>query len=65
MDVVTFINKLGGPTALARELDVPFTTVAAWRQRGKIPHWRVDKLIEVARAKKVPVPEIFFTREGA
>lgn len=56
MDAKTFIESLGGPTKVAAALDVPFTTVATWSQKNKIPHWRMSSLAELAVRQGKPVP---------
>ena len=56
MAAKTFIENLGGPAALGRELGVPLTTIVGWVERDKIPHWRLPALISLALAKKVAVP---------
>lgn len=42
------ICKFGSAAGLARALGVPMTTVASWRQKNVIPHWRRDALKELA-----------------
>lgn len=56
MNIQTFIDELGGATHIARELGVPMTTVATWKQRGKIPQWRIPALVGLAikQGKSVP-----------
>ena len=56
MAIKTFIEELGGATAVGRELGIPMTTVAAWTRRDKVPHWRLPALINFALRKKIPVP---------
>lgn len=34
----------GSFNAWADALDVPLTTVLGWRNAGKVPHWRIEKV---------------------
>lgn len=61
--VQDFIKELGKPAQVARDLNVPLQTVAAWAQRGRIPHWRVPALLALAIRKGVPIPDTL--REAA
>jgi hypothetical protein len=54
--VQDFLNSLGGPAAIARELDISLQTVAAWRQRGRIPRWRIPALVGLAVKQGKPIP---------
>ena len=55
MTASEIIGKFGTATALARELGVPMTTVASWKQNNQIPVWRQPKLLELAAAKGIPL----------
>lgn len=61
--VKDFLEALGKPAAVARELNVPLPTVAAWQQRNSIPHWRIPSLVALAMKKGVPIPQTL--REAA
>lgn len=61
--VQQFIEALGKPAQVGRELNVPLQTVAAWCQRGRIPQWRIPALVALAMKKGVPIPETL--REAA
>ena len=50
--VTDFINAFGGSTELAKALDAPPPTVAAWKHRG-IPPRHFPALVNQARAQKV------------
>lgn len=54
-----FIEQLGGYKAVAREIRIPATTVAAWVARESIPSWREPVLFELAlrRGKAALVAE--------
>jgi hypothetical protein len=53
MTATEIINRLGGFTAVSKELSVPPTTVYSWGQRNQIPVWRQPKLLELASASNV------------
>lgn len=59
MTVQDFIKRLGGATAVSRELGVPMTTVATWTQRNSIPSWRMASLAALALHKGIDVPASF------
>lgn len=52
-----FINALGGTVAVAKEHRVGPSVVSSWRKTGKVPNWRVPRIVELALAKGVPLPE--------
>lgn len=54
--VQDFLNSLGGTAQVARELNMPLTTVAAWGQRNRVPHWRIPSLVGLAVKKGKPIP---------
>jgi hypothetical protein len=45
------IARLGGPAALASEIDVPLTTVCSWGTVNFIPEWRRPALLMLAKKK--------------
>lgn len=55
MTASEIIKRLGGITAVARELGVPLTTVSSWGRFNQIPHWRQMKLLELAAARNEPL----------
>lgn len=48
------IGELGGLAGLARKLDVKTAAILPWRRRG-IPHWRLPKVVEIARGEGIAV----------
>lgn len=61
--VQEFLNTLGGTAQVARELNMPLQTVAAWGQRNRIPHWRIPALVALAMRLGKPIPQTL--REAA
>ncbi len=59
MTVHQFLKELGGAAQVARDLGIPYTTVACWQQRNNVPHWRMADLTALAFRKGVPVPARF------
>lgn len=55
-NISKFIVDLGGTVAVADALGVPPSTVSSWKTSNSIPHWRMEKLTELAREKRVKVP---------
>jgi hypothetical protein len=53
MRVSDIISRFGTASALARELGVPMTTVASWKQNNQIPAWRQPKLLELAAQRGI------------
>jgi hypothetical protein len=53
MTALEIINRLGGVTAVSKELSVPLTTVSSWGRCNQIPSWRQPKLLELANARNV------------
>ena len=54
MDTVSdIIQKFNGASVLARQLDLPATTVASWKHRSSIPveHW--TSLVELAERSEI------------
>lgn len=47
------IELLGGPTALSRRMDRPFTSVASWGARQSIPIEEWPRLVELAAEQGV------------
>ena len=39
----------GSFKAWSRALNVPYTTVIGWRDAGEVPHWRFDRVADIAR----------------
>ena len=50
MTALDIIKRLGGVTAVSKQLGVPLTTVSAWGRFNQIPTWRQPKLLELAAA---------------
>ena len=44
------IAALGGTSAVARELDVPASTVSSWKSGGSIPRWRMAGITSLAKS---------------
>lgn len=55
MSVSDIIARFGTASSLAREMGVPMTTVASWKQKNQIPAWRQPKLLELAAARGIPL----------
>jgi hypothetical protein len=57
MDHCVLIEKLGGATAVARDLGMPFQRVRFWHKRQNIPveYWR--DVIRLASERRVRVSE--------
>ena len=55
MTAKEIVDRLGGVTAVAKELGVPLTTVSSWGRFNQIPAWRQPKLLELATATNVPL----------
>lgn len=55
MTALEIINRLGGVTAVAKDLGVPLTTVSSWGRFNQIPQWRQMKLLELAAARNEPL----------
>jgi hypothetical protein len=53
MTALEIIKRLGGVSAVAKELGVPLTTVSSWGRFNQIPPWRQTKLLELASARNV------------
>jgi hypothetical protein len=53
MTAKEIVDRLGGVTAVAKELGVPLTTVSSWGRFNSIPLWRQSKLLELASATNV------------
>jgi uncharacterized protein YjcR len=51
-----FIVDLGGTVAVADALGVPPSTVSSWKTSNSIPHWRMEKLSELAKERSVELP---------
>lgn len=47
------IELLGGPTAVSRRINRPFTTVASWATRQSIPIDVWGELVEVAAEARI------------
>jgi hypothetical protein len=64
----TFAGKPdAGPTALAKALDEPISTVQSWKVKGAIPRWHRASILDAARvlSKELPDDAIIYlnTRE--
>lgn len=53
MTTSELIDALGGPSAVARALSVPISTVHSWKTKGGIPRWRQDAVADLARSAGV------------
>lgn len=51
--VKTIINDRGGYIAVARALGVKKTTVHTWYRKDKLPSWRRDAVIALAKVEKI------------
>ena len=55
MTALEIIQRLGGVSAVSKELGVPLTTVSSWGRFNQIPPWRQLKLLELAAARNEPL----------
>jgi len=51
------LSAFGGVAKLARRLDVPMTTVHAWKRTGRLPAWRRRDIEDAARNDGLPIFE--------
>jgi hypothetical protein len=64
----TIIQRLGGETAVARDLGLSRTTVWLWQvpqprgRGGAIPRWHHAKLLDLAKTTGVQLSELDFHR---
>ena len=49
------IDKLGGTSIVAAELDLTPSTVSSWRGVNFIPTWRQPAVLALAKRKKFPL----------
>jgi len=54
-NVSDVIQNLGGPNAIASDLNLPTTTVASWRDRNSIPPVYWPQVVAAAEAKKIKI----------
>ena len=59
MTVKDFLKQLGGAAGVARDLGIPYTTVAQWQQSNRVPNWRMSKVADLALTKGIAVPASF------
>jgi len=59
MKYQTIIDKIGGGSIseAARQLRMPYATVAQWKNSGKVPHWREAHVRAVAERLGVKLDE--------
>jgi hypothetical protein len=58
MDVKKIIAKFGGPTQMARTLGHKHvTTITSWRNRGKIPYWRIHEIQIAAKKNGIDISD--------
>jgi hypothetical protein len=55
MTAKEIVDRLGGVTVVAKELNVPLTTVSSWGRFNQIPPWRQPKLLELATSLNLPL----------
>lgn len=55
MNCDEIIEKIGGGniSEAARQLRVPYATLANWKASGRIPHWRIFHIQAVADRMRV------------
>jgi hypothetical protein len=46
IDVRKVKERHGSLKAWAKSIDIPYTTVLSWRDKGVVPSWRVAQLTE-------------------
>ena len=62
VDIGKAVEAFGGYSNLARMLGVPLTTCHGWARRKKIPDWRVDQIIALAKQER---KDVYKRRRGA
>jgi hypothetical protein len=63
MTAQDIIIRLGGVTAVSRQLGVPLTTVSSWSRFNAIPQWRQTKLLELANSLNVTLSTADFPEQ--
>jgi len=52
VDVGKTADRIGGYSELARQLGVPTSTCHGWERRRRVPPWRMEALIELAKTNR-------------
>jgi hypothetical protein len=65
MTALDIIQKLGGVTALSRQLGVPLTTVSSWGRCNRIPEWRQPAILRLALETGVAISTADFPTKVA
>jgi hypothetical protein len=53
------VDAFGGLTEMSKKLGIPVTTIASWRDAGRIPRWRKPAIIEGAAREGISLPADF------
>jgi len=53
--ISTLIEKFGGLTVMSKMIGVPISTIQSWDRAGKIPSWRIDNILKVAKKLKIEI----------
>ena len=53
MTAEQMIAALGGTVEVAKAIKAPPSTVSSWKTAGKIPHWRMPAITQLAKRKGV------------
>lgn len=53
MKASDIISRFGTIAGFARDLGVPMTTAASWKQKNHIPAWRQPKILELATERGI------------
>lgn len=53
LSIVAIVNKFGGQSKMAAELNANSSTVGMWKQRGSIPSKWWPKILDVAKKHQI------------
>lgn len=64
MSVTDIIKSFGGLTKMSRMSNIPVSTIQSWEKANKIPSWRVDAVIAIAKLNSITLPEEFINQRN-